>query len=57
MQNPVYSGSGLSGGESYEFNDYRSTEESLFNRGYAELSGLEFRGKKDGGRYLPSARK
>ncbi len=33
LQNPVYDGAG--GG--FEFNDYRNAEESLFNRGYAEL--------------------
>jgi len=36
MQNPVYTGK-----DDFVYNDYRSAEDSLFNRGYAELAREE----------------
>lgn len=46
LQNPVYTGV-----EGYEYNDYRSAEDSLFNRGYAALTQARRQDAEEGGRY------
>lgn len=50
QQNPVYTGV-----DGFEYNDYRSAEDSLFNRGYAEIVREESKQKGTGAGYTPPA--